>query len=150
MPFCLARLLSSRPGPRLPRLSRSAHERVALASRSRSSFATDLYSLVRGVVADSLAASTRRLYSSHVAFFHEFMTILGLDTSSFGLPVAQGGFTLKEEETLLSMFAVHCWRAPRRGGHAHQPKRHCWERVFLTGFAWSTSARSRPSPVPRS
>jgi len=77
-----------------------------LAGRSRSSFATDLYSLVRGVVADSLAASTRRVYRSHVAFFHEFMTILGLDISSFGLPVAQGGFTLKEEETLLSMFAV--------------------------------------------
>jgi hypothetical protein len=54
------------------------------------------------------------VYSSHVQFFHEYMTILGLDTSLFGLPVARGGWTPEEEETILAGFAVHVWRHPRR------------------------------------
>jgi len=53
------------------------------------------------------------------------MTLLGLDFSSFGLPVAQGGFTLEEEEMLLALFAVHVWRSPRRRGREHNGARHC-------------------------
>ena len=104
---------SGRP---LPPLGRAAAARVSAASCTRESFASSLYAVLRGVADDSLASSTRRVYSSHVAFFHEFMTILGLDISSFGLLVAQGGFTLDEEDTILSLFAVHVWRSPRRRG----------------------------------
>jgi hypothetical protein len=115
---------SGRP---LPPLGRAAAARVSAASCTRESFASSLYAVLRGVADDSLASSTRRVYSSHVAFFHEFMTILGLDISSFGLPVAQGGFTLDEEETILSLFAVHVWRSPRRRGRGreHNGGRHC-------------------------
>jgi len=53
------------------------------------------------------------------------MALLGLDFSSFGLPVAQGGFTPEEEEVLLALFSVHVWRSPRRRGRKHNGARHC-------------------------
>ena len=105
MPFlrALGGLFARESGRPLPCLGRSASARVAASARAREPFGPALYAPLRGVADDSLTSSTRRVYSSHVSFFHEFMALLGLDFSSFGLPVAQGGFTPEEEEMLLAL-----------------------------------------------
>ena len=68
------------------------------------------------------------MYKSHLAFFFEFATLFGIDIPSFGLPVAQGGYSSEKEETILALFAVFVWRNPRVGqrrGKKHNSGRHC-------------------------
>jgi hypothetical protein len=121
------RLQILRPTRPLGSLGRSAAARVALHARDRSAVLSRLNDDLSDISASGLAASTRVVYSSHVQFFHEYMTILGLDTSLFGLPVARGGWTPEEEETILAGFAVHVWRHPRRvrSGRTRNSGRHC-------------------------
>jgi hypothetical protein len=94
------------------------------------------------------------VYSSHVAFFQEFFNLLGFDISLFGLPVAQGGYSVEEEETVMSAFAVHVWRHPRRvvrGGTGRNTGRHCQAcvgaaRDWLTGEHRRVVAPPETSP----
>ena len=107
----------------LPPLQRSALRRVAAANclLVARRVADDL----REVSSTALADSTRVVYTSHLAGFREFASLIGLDILSFGLPVAQGGYSDEEEETILAAYAVWVWRNPRRGKKKFNTGRHC-------------------------
>ena len=154
IPFlrALEGLFARESGRPLPCLGRSASARVAASARAREPFGPALYALLRGVADDSLASSTRRVYSSHVSFFHEFMTLLGLDFSSFGLPVAQGGFTRGDASGAVDRFGLFppfalSPRSPSYPRRSRAPVRLCSGRLVSRSAPLPSSASRSHTPV---
>ena len=70
-------------------MSHAAQARIRAADLAvKAQVADDL----AGVSASGLAPSPRAIYSGHLAFFSVLCLLTGLGPSSFGLPVAQGGY----------------------------------------------------------
>ena len=159
---CVVRLTSAPPPAKRPlwttgvrdaALARSPLRRpVVLAARSlarvRNACSIDLAGhLARRrdeVIPQSHATATLASYASADRSFLEFCEVLGLDFDSFGLPLADGGYAVWEEDEILGLWLIYGCENPRRQGLAHVTAETMFK--FLSGLRHSVQLRHKRRP----